>query len=60
MPLSPSAKEHAAEYKRENFTGLSTTVPKPMGEAFKAYCRDKGISVHAELKAYVEQCIQSK
>lgn len=59
MPLSREAKDHAATYQKENFSSLSTLVPKETGDAFKAYCRDRGLSVHATLKAYVEQCIQT-
>ena len=43
---------------KRDFKVLACHAKMDEAERFTAYCREKGVSVHAELLAYVRRCIE--
>lgn len=56
--LSEAAKEHAAEKQARDFSVLACSAKKADANAFRAWCAERGLSVHAALLEYVRSCIQ--
>ena len=55
--LSDAAKAHAAEKQARDFAVLQCSAKRAEAEAFRAWCRERGQSVHAALLEYVRSCI---
>ena len=47
-----------AKWDKENTAILSCKARKDIAEAFKAYCKAQGKTVHAVLLEYVTACIE--
>ena len=58
--LSPEARQHAAEKQADGFVTLACSAKKTEGAAFRAWCAERGLSVHAALLEYVKRCIEDK
>ena len=56
--LSPEARAHAAEYQQKNFSTIAASVPRPMADEFREWCRANGTTVHAEIKRMIEEKIK--
>jgi len=57
-PKSDLEKAHDAERMKRDFKVLACSAKRDDAEKFADYCKAKGTSVHAELLAYVQQCIK--
>lgn len=57
--LSEAAKAHAAEKQARDFAVLQCSAKRAEAEAFRAWCRERGQSVHAALLEYVRSCIDA-
>lgn len=58
--LSPEARQHAAEKQADGFVTLACSAKKSEGAAFRAWCAERGLSVHAALLEYVKRCIEDQ
>lgn len=58
--LSPEARQHAAEKQADGFVTLACSAKKSEGAAFRAWCAERGLSVHAALLEYVKKCIEDQ
>lgn len=58
--LSPEARQHAAEKQADGFVTLACSAKKTEGAAFRAWCAERGLSVHAALLEYVKRCIEDQ
>ena len=58
--LSDAAKAHAAEKQADGFVTLACSAKKTEGAAFRAWCAERGLSVHAALLEYVKKCIEGQ
>ena len=58
--LSPEARQHAAEKQADGFVTLACSAKKTEGAAFRAWCAERGLSVHAALLEYVKKCIEDQ
>ena len=54
-----STRKAQKAWMRENRVQLSTNVPKDIGDAFRAYCKDHGKTVSAVLAEYVRDVLRS-
>ena len=57
--LSPEARQHAAEKQADGFVTLACSAKKSEGAAFRAWCAERGLSVHAALLEYVRRCVDA-
>jgi hypothetical protein len=58
--LSEAAKTHAAEKQARDFSVLACSAKKAEANAFRAWCAERGLSVHAALLEYVKKCIEDQ
>lgn len=57
--VAVSKSKAASNYKwdQKNMSQLKCSVRTETAEAFKAYAAERGTSVHALLKGYVDRCL---
>jgi hypothetical protein len=53
VPVSEAKSKNNAKWDKENMIKLSTAARKEDAEAFRAWAKSQGLSVHAALLAYV-------
>lgn len=57
MPVSEKKKKSNQAWDDKNMKHLVCKVRTETAEAFKTYAAERGTSVHALLKGYVERCL---
>lgn len=55
--LSKAKRESNYRWDQANMRDLKCRVRKETADAFKAYAAERGTSVHALLKGYIERCL---
>lgn len=57
MPVSEKKKKSNQAWDDKNMKHLVCKVRTETAEAFKTYAAERGTSVHALLKGYVDRCL---
>lgn len=57
MAVSKAQIAASARWDQKNMAYLKCKVRTETAEAFKAYAAERGTSVHALLKGYVDRCL---
>ena len=57
MPVSEKKRKSNLAWDQKNMKHLVCNVRIETAEAFKAYAAERGTSVHALLKGYVDRCL---
>ncbi len=57
MPVSEKKRKSNQAWDDKNMKHLVCKVRTETAEAFKAYAAERGTSVHALLKGYVDRCL---
>lgn len=55
--ISDETRRKNAERLKLTYRSVSCSVPVEIANLFKEYCEKRGESVHANLKQYIERCI---
>ena len=53
-----TSRKKQLQWQKENRVKLAADVPKDIGDAFRAYCKDHGKSVSAVLAEYVRDALR--